>query len=72
TWRILKFALIGLSAVFGLTGLVAGLLLVAAHLAAAESAGAPYTTPFGPLRPHRLLNVAVRPPHWEKDATRRP
>ncbi|HEY8552493.1 MAG TPA: spore germination protein, partial [Thermaerobacter sp.] len=46
TWRILKFALIGLSAVFGLTGLVAGLLLVAAHLAAAESAGAPYTTPF--------------------------
>ncbi|EKP95818.1 spore germination protein [Thermaerobacter subterraneus] len=72
TWRILKFALIALSATFGLTGLVAGMLLVAAHLAAAESAGAPYMTPFGPMRPKRLLRMAVRPPHWEKGAAARP
>ncbi|QBS38620.1 spore germination protein [Thermaerobacter sp. FW80] len=72
TWRILKFVLIGLSSTFGLTGLMAGLLLIAAHLAAAESAGAPYTTPFGPLRPRRLLSAALRPPHWEKDASQRP
>ena len=72
TWRILKFALIGLSATFGLTGLVAGMLLVAAHLAAAESAGAPYTTPFGPIRPKRMMRMAVRPPHWEKSAADRP
>ncbi|QIA27212.1 spore germination protein [Thermaerobacter sp. PB12/4term] len=72
TWRILKFALIALSATFGLTGLVAGMLLVAAHLAAAESAGAPYMTPFGPMRPKRLLRMAVRPPHWEKGVAARP
>lgn len=65
TWRILKFGLIGLSAVFGLTGLIAGLLLIAAHLAALESAGVPYTTPLGPVRPRQLLRVTVRTPHWE-------
>ncbi|HEY8393837.1 MAG TPA: spore germination protein [Thermaerobacter sp.] len=72
TWRILKFALIGISAVFGLTGLVTGLLMIAAHLASLESAGAPFTTPFGPLRPGRLPATLGRVPHWEKPTTARP
>ena len=72
TWRILKFGLIALSAMFGLTGLIAGLLLIAVHLTALESGGVPYTTPLGPVRPRRMGQIAVRPPHWERGSVSRP
>ncbi|MGB8957170.1 MAG: spore germination protein [Tumebacillaceae bacterium] len=62
--RILRFILILLAAVFGLYGMVLGLIIMVAHLASLRSFGVPYLAPVAPLIVEDLEDVFVRFPIW--------
>ncbi|WP_010268074.1 spore germination protein [Paenibacillus senegalensis] len=50
TVRILKFAIMGIAASFGLYGMIIALIILALHLCSLESVGVPYMTSFAPMR----------------------
>lgn len=62
--RMLRFGLIFLSSVFGLYGLMAGMLFLALHMAALRSFGRPYLQPLAPFNFYEALDAVVRPPFW--------
>lgn len=69
SWRILKWVLIFLANIFGLTGIIVGWVAILGHMAALSSFGVPYLSPFSPLRLPDLGDTLVRLPFW-KLATR--
>jgi spore germination protein KA len=48
--RMLRFVLMGISASFGLYGIVIALIIMGLHLCSLESVGVPYMTSFAPFR----------------------
>jgi len=54
-----------LAGVLGLYGVVLGVLLSLAHVAALTSYGAPFFSPFTPLSPSGLLDTIIRAPLWK-------
>jgi hypothetical protein len=62
--RILRFPLMILSAMFGLYGLTAGVILVLLHLVSLKSFGVPYLSPVAPLTLTGLTDTIVRAPLW--------
>lgn len=64
SWRILKFALIIIAAVFGLFGLIMAGLLILAHAAMQNSFGVPFLSPWSPVRFHALIDTVTRRPLW--------
>lgn len=59
--RVCRFALAVLASIFGLVGMVAGILLLVLHLAGLKSLGVPYITMFTPsLLRKRLKNEKYR------------
>ncbi|MCY0879112.1 MAG: spore germination protein [Firmicutes bacterium] len=69
-WRVLFWFLIALSYLFGLFGIILGLLAILSHLASLENFGVPYLSPFGPYRWRDLKDTLVRFP--ESALTKRP
>lgn len=62
--RILRFPLMLLSAMFGLYGLTAGVILILLHLVSLKSFGVPYLSPVAPLTLSALTDTIVRAPSW--------
>ncbi|KEQ27841.1 spore germination protein [Paenibacillus tyrfis] len=60
--RILRFALMGLSAFFGLFGVFIGLIVLNLHLCSLHSFGVPYMAPFAPYYPSDQKDAIFRFP----------
>ncbi|WP_042464002.1 spore germination protein [Neobacillus dielmonensis] len=69
-FRMLRFPLIFLGAMFGLFGVVLGVLAVLTHLCKLRSFGIPYFWPLAPMSVKSLKDVFLRVPWWAMD--RRP
>src|SRR4051794_9886468 len=68
--RMLRFILIIISALFGLYGILLGLILMVAHLASLRSFGVPYLAPIAPLNLKAQKDVFAVFPYWSM--TKRP
>lgn len=64
TVRILRFGMMSLSAVFGLVGVMFGLILLCVHLSTLRSFGVPYTAPAAPFILQDQKDVFFRVPWW--------
>ena len=64
TTRILGFPLMVLSAMFGLIGIMFGMLFILIHLCKLESFGTAYFAPVMPLRMKDLKDTFIRFPIW--------
>lgn len=64
TVRILRFGMMSLSAVFGLVGVMFGLILLCVHLSTLRSFGVPYTSPAAPFILQDQKDVFFRVPWW--------
>ncbi|GAE34389.1 spore germination protein GerKA [Halalkalibacter akibai JCM 9157] len=62
--RLLRFPLIILGSVFGMFGLVIGMVFILTHLCKLRSFGVPYFEPIGPMHFSELKDVFVRMPIW--------
>ncbi|ACL68773.1 spore germination protein [Halothermothrix orenii] len=62
--RILRFPLMVVTTIFGLYGLIWGLIAITIHLASLKSFGIPYLTPLAPSRLSDLKDLVVRAPFW--------
>lgn len=64
TVRMLRFGMMTLAAVFGLIGIMFGLILLCIHLSTLRSFGVPYTTPAAPFILQDQKDVFFRIPWW--------
>jgi spore germination protein KA len=62
--RMLRFPLIFLAGIFGLYGLVVGIILISNHLLSLRSFGVPYMTPAVPMDIQGLKDLVIRAPFW--------
>ncbi|WP_018933462.1 spore germination protein [Gracilibacillus lacisalsi] len=62
--RLLRFALITLSAVLGAFGLIFGLIFMYIHLTTLRSFGVPYLTPIVPFHKDNWGDLLIRTPWW--------
>ncbi|WAH38734.1 spore germination protein [Alicyclobacillus dauci] len=62
--RMLRFPLMILAGMFGLYGVMVGLILIANHLNSLESFGVPYLSPVVPGDKYGLRDTIVRMPVW--------
>ena len=62
--RIGKFPLMILASIFGIYGLVLGLIFLSIHLTSLKSFGIPYMTPIAPSRINDLKDTILRVPIW--------
>lgn len=62
--RLLRFAMMVLAAMFGIVGIVIGMMALIGHLISLESLGAPYANPLAPVRFRDWKDLFVRLPLW--------
>ncbi|MBD2870480.1 spore germination protein [Paenibacillus arenilitoris] len=62
--RLIRFGMMFLAGSFGLFGIMAGLMVILAHMSGLRSFGVPYLTPLSPLVPGNLKDVFIRVPWW--------
>ncbi|MFD0681357.1 MULTISPECIES: spore germination protein [unclassified Paenibacillus] len=62
--RLLRFAMMLAASMFGIVGIIIGLMTLIAHLIALESLGTPYGSPFAPVRYADWKDTFVRLPLW--------
>ena len=62
--RILRFPMMLISALFGMIGIIIGMMVVVIHLLSLESLGVPYSSPISPLRISDMRDTFVRLPQW--------
>ncbi|CAG7623879.1 Spore germination protein B1 [Paenibacillus solanacearum] len=62
--RLLRFPLIVLAGIFGLYGVMIGLILIANHLLSLKSFGVPYMSPLVPGNFEGMKDLVVRGPLW--------
>ncbi len=62
--RLIRFVMMFMAGTFGIFGIMAGLMLLLAHLSGLRSFGVPYLTPLSPLVPGNLKDVFIRAPWW--------
>ncbi|QMV41391.1 spore germination protein [Cohnella cholangitidis] len=62
--RLLRFPLIILAGIFGLYGVMIGLILIANHLLSLKSFGIPYLSPLVPGNFRGMKDLVVRGPLW--------
>ncbi len=60
--RMLRMAMMGLAASFGLFGLILGVIALILHLCSLQSFGVSYMSPFAPLVPAELKDSIIRLP----------
>ncbi|WP_245308159.1 spore germination protein [Halalkalibacter urbisdiaboli] len=65
--RLLRFPMMILAGVFGLFGIVVGVIAVTTHLCKLRSFGVPYFSPVAPLSLTGLKDVLIRLPWWQED-----
>ncbi len=64
TVRMLRFGMMTLAAIFGLIGIMFGLILLCIHVSTLRSFGVPYTTPAAPFILQDQKDVFFRVPLW--------
>ncbi|PLS08558.1 spore germination protein [Neobacillus cucumis] len=62
--RLLRFPFILLAGMFGLFGIVLGILIILTHLCKLRSFGIPYLSPVSPLSMKGVKDVFIRVPWW--------
>jgi spore germination protein KA len=62
--RMLRFPLMILAGMFGLYGVMVGIILISNHLNKLESFGIPYLSPVVPVDPDGLKDALIRMPVW--------
>ncbi|QRG70617.1 spore germination protein [Brevibacillus choshinensis] len=62
--RILRFPMMVMAYMFGIIGLVIGLMILTVHLITLDSLGTPYGSPFAPFHPVAWRDNLVRLPIW--------
>jgi spore germination protein KA len=62
--RLLRFPLIILGGIFGLYGVMVGLILIVNHMLSLRSFGIPYMSPLVPGQWQGMKDTAVRGPFW--------
>lgn len=62
--RLLRFALMAMSALVGFFGIMVGLMVMAIHLCSLRSFGVPYMAPLAPFSKENQQDVFVRFPIW--------
>lgn len=62
--RLLRFPLMFLAALFGLFGVVIGLVAIVIHLSSLRSFGVPYLAPLAPFSPTDSKDIVYRAPWW--------
>jgi spore germination protein KA len=62
--RLLRFPFIFLAGMFGLFGIVLGILIILTHLSKLRSFGIPYLSPVSPLSNEGQKDVLLRAPWW--------
>ncbi|WP_082614639.1 spore germination protein [Paenibacillus sp. Soil787] len=65
--RLLRFPMMIITSLFGIVGLVIGLMTLVLHLISLESLGTPYGTPFAPIRLADWKDTFIRMPLWKMD-----
>lgn len=68
--RILRFPLLILTALFGMFGLILGMIAVLTHQVSLRSLGVPYMYPLAPLDLKALRDVLIRSPKWDFQSRR--
>ncbi|WP_010503824.1 spore germination protein [Paenibacillus elgii] len=63
--RLLRFAMMAAASMFGIVGIIIGVMTMIGHLIALESLGTPYGTPFAPMRFADWKDAFVRLPLWK-------
>ncbi|PAD76149.1 spore germination protein [Paenibacillus campinasensis] len=63
--RLLRFPLTVISGIFGLVGMMIGLIVLCIHLCSIKSFGVNYMSPFAPIRTGDFKDVIVRAPWWK-------
>ncbi len=64
TLRLLRFPFMLLAAVFGIYGIIMGILVLLIHLASLRSFGVPYLSPFTPVSFKDLKDSVIMTPLW--------
>lgn len=64
--RMLRFPLMLLAGLFGLLGIVAGMVLISAHLSRLRSFGVPYLSGLAPTSPQDFHDLIFRAPWWRQ------
>ncbi|NOU91712.1 spore germination protein [Paenibacillus sp. LMG 31456] len=62
--RLLRFVMMLAASLFGIVGIIIGLMTLIGHLIALESLGTPYGSPFAPVRYSDWKDTFVRLPLW--------
>lgn len=62
--RMLRFPIMLLAGVFGLLGLLMGIIGITIHLCSLRSFGLPYLSPIAPMMVSEWKDVIMRPPAW--------
>nr|WP_307449905.1 MULTISPECIES: spore germination protein [unclassified Paenibacillus] len=65
--RLIRFGMMIAASMFGIVGIIIGLMTMIGHLIALESLGTPYGTPFAPVRLADWKDTFVRLPLWKMD-----
>ena len=63
--RLLRFPMMFITFMFGIVGIVVGMMLIIAHLVSLESLGTPYGSPFAPMRFSDWKDTFIRLPVWK-------
>ncbi|GAA0492130.1 spore germination protein GerKA [Salinibacillus aidingensis] len=63
--RIIRFGFMMVAAVFGLIGIILGLIILILHLSSLRSFGIPYLAPMGPFIASDQKDVLLRLPFWK-------
>jgi spore germination protein len=63
--RLLRFAMMAAASMFGIVGIVIGVMTMIGHLIALESLGTPYSAPFAPMRFADWKDALLRLPLWK-------
>lgn len=64
TIRMIRFPLILAAGMFGLPGVLGGIVLLVTHLATLRSFGVPFLSPLAPLSIKELKDTGIRAPWW--------
>ncbi len=64
TFRLLRFPMMGLAAIFGLFGVMIGIIALILHMCSLRSFGVPYMSPFAPFIPSEQKDSILRFPRW--------
>ncbi|MEJ6951932.1 spore germination protein [Natronospora cellulosivora (SeqCode)] len=64
--RLLQFPLMIMASIFGLYGIILGLIIISIHLVSLKSFGIPYMTPMAPSRINDMKDTLVNVPIWSR------